>query len=36
MRRLVLTVLLVIVAAWFCLTILPDILAGMFIDNARP
>jgi hypothetical protein len=29
MMRLVLTVLLLIVAAWFCLTILPGMIANM-------
>jgi len=35
MKRLILTVLLLVVAAWFCVTILPDI-TGMLVENAKP
>ena len=31
--RLVLTVVFLIVAAWFCLTVLPDIITGMFVSK---
>jgi hypothetical protein len=33
MMRLALTVVFLIVAAWFCLTILPDIISKMLLDN---
>jgi len=36
MRRLILTALLLVVAAWFCLTILPDFITGTLVENAKP